>query len=457
MPNPPEPPAPSRRAVLKATALTAAGLSFPAAACGDEPAALGPMPDRLEALVRDHEAIQRARGVGLAVLNPSRRDLERGLELHRSALVFDAYAFAPRAAVDGAALARAVEAGASDVEVQDLTEDMGMTRGLTDAREREEWQTALAAAGVTCIFQNAGEECQHPLRLLKRLARFTYVTDLLKPVLTKAATPADIEAAKRAGRPCLYLTGNGVPLPQDWNSVEEELRYVRVFFQLGIRMMHLTYQRRNMLGDGCAESADAGLSDFGRHAIAEMNRQGVIVDVAHSGWRTSREAARASARPCVASHTAAAGLHRHIRGKPDDVLTALADSGGVAGVCCIPAFLGGRGDLAAFLDHIDYIVKKVGVDHVAIGTDVAHTSRHDAAERRRVPARRRTRNRFANFWPQGALGGGPAGRESLAWTNWPLFTVGLVQRDYRDEEIRKILGGNMLRVARAAFPAIPPL
>ena len=76
---------------------------------------------------------------------------------------------------------------------------------------------------------------------------------------------------------------NGVPLPQDWVSVEEELRYIRVFFQLGVRMMHLTYNRRNVIGDGCAEPGNAGLSDFGRAVVQEMNRVGVIVDVAHSG------------------------------------------------------------------------------------------------------------------------------------------------------------------------------
>jgi membrane dipeptidase len=97
---------------------------------------------------------------------------------------------------------------------------------------------------------------------------------MLKPFLTKATTPNDIDLVKKDGRHCLYLTGNGVPLPQDWISVEEELRTIRVFFQLGIRMMHVTYQRRNMLGDGCAEIANGGLSDFGRQAIAEMNRQG---------------------------------------------------------------------------------------------------------------------------------------------------------------------------------------
>lgn len=446
---------PSRRSVLKYAALGAAALPLAADALAAAPPASDP--DRLDALVRDNQAIQRARSVALELLKPSKRSLEHGLALHAQSLVFDAYAFAPRAALDGAALARAIEEGASELELQDLTEDMGMTRCVTNQREREEFRMAFRAAGVTCIYQNAGEECQHPQRLMKRLARFTFLTDMLKPWLTRATTPRDVEEVKRAGRHCLYLTGNGVPLPQDWNSVEEELRYVRIFFQLGIRMMHVTYQRRNMLGDGCAETANGGLSDFGRHAIAEMNRQGVLVDVAHSGWRTSLEAAKASTKPVVASHTTATGVHRHIRSKPDDVLRALAESGGYAGICCIPPFLGGAGDIRAFLDHIDYVVKRVGVDHVAIGTDIAYTSRQDAAERKKVPARRRSRVRFAALWPRDTSTITAAARESLAWTNWPLFTVGLVERGYRDEDIRKILGGNVLRVARAVFPSVPPV
>jgi membrane dipeptidase len=442
----------SRRELLQYAA-AGAGL-LPVLAAGTEPVegAEKGAPERVAAKIAANETIQRARQAALEVLKPKPKELEHGIALHSRSPVFDGYAFAPTAAVDGAALAKAMEEGASDAELQDLTETMSMTRCVNDAAEREEFELAWQAAGVTCIFQNAGEECQEPLRLLKRLARFTYVTDMLRDFVSRAVTPNDVVAAKKAGKRCLYLTGNGIPLTQHWESVEDELRHVPVYFQLGIRMMHLTYQRRNMLGDGCAEPANGGISDFGRQAVAALNRAGVIVDIAHSGWRTSLEAARCSNQPVVASHTAAAGLHQHIRGKPDDVLKALADSGGYAGICCISPFLGGKGDIAAFLDHIDYVVRKVGVDHVAIGTDIAYRSRNDERERRKLPKAGRKRTRFAALWPPGALvGGTAAARESLAWTNWPLFTVGLVQRGYKDEDIQKILGGNVLRVARAAL------
>lgn len=400
-------------------------------------------------------AMRSAREAGLKALKPSAKELEHGLILHAESVVFDAYGFAPRSALDNEALRKSAEAGASDSELNDLREEMGMIRCAGEPVERAEFETAWQAAGVTCIFQNAGEEGQDPLRLLKRLARFTFVTDALREFASRAATPDDIETAKKAGKHCLYLTGNGVPLTQQWATVEDELKHVRVFFQLGIRMMHLTYNRRNMLGDGCGETIDGGVSDLGRAAIAEMNRTGVIVDVAHSGWRTSLEAAKSSNRPMVASHTAAAAVHKHIRGKPDEVIRAIADTGGYVGVCCIPSFLGGG--ITAFLDHIDYLVKKFGADHVAIGTDTAHTAPSRPGDGRALAPTRRQRTRFEALWPKGSLEGPNDPGRTLAWTNWPLFTVGMVQRGHSEDNIRKVLGGNVLRVARAAVNGVPGL
>lgn len=438
----------SRRGFLAASAATATvalgGHTSVQAAEKDEPYRA----ERDPLLITEHPQIQRARDAGLDLLKPTAAQRQHGLELHRSTLVFDAYGFAPRAAMDPVKLTALIEAGASDNEVQDAQEEMSMTRAALDPRERTEFAEAMRVSGVTAIFQNAGEETQEPLQLLKRLARFTYLSDHLRGTLRRATSPEDIESAHQEGQHALYFSGNGVPLPQTWISVEEELSAIRLFFQLGVRMMHVTYNRRNMLGDGCAETANGGLSDLGRAAIAEMNRVGVIVDVAHSGWRTSLEAAQVSKRPMVASHTVCDALRHHIRAKPDEVIKAICDTGGLIGICWIPGFVGGTGGLDALLDHIDYAVKHFGDDHVAIGTDIAHTSQYSSAAQKGIPARARRRNRFAAYWPPDALGGRWEKAETLAWTNWPLLTIGLVQRGHGDDTIRKILGGNILRVCR---------
>jgi membrane dipeptidase len=289
---------------------------------------------------------------------------------------------------------------------------------------------------------------------MRRLAHYTFAADM-SDVVDRAVTPDDIVAAKKAGRHCFYMTVNGVPLAQNWESVEEELQYIRIFFELGARMMHLTYQRRNMVGDGCGEASDAGLSDFGRAVVKEMNRVGVIVDVAHSGWRTALEAAQASEKPVVASHSGCAALFPHVRSKPDEVIKAIADTGGYIGIYAMPGFLGLSNDLAAMLDHIEYAVGKFGSDHVAIGMDVCHTASTYHAELKKMGTlRERTRWRW--LWRPGPEGSPPEYSDeaylSVAWTNWPYITVGLVQRGLPDEDIRKIIGGNVLRVAREVFP-----
>ena len=241
------PPLPTRRQFLGSAALGASAFLAarpPVAAAAQTPST------KLFGADHPNPVIAKARQLALSVLKPSKRDLEHGLELHANSLVFDAYGFSPRCAIDGERMKRAIAANASPVELQDMREDMGMTRCVTDEKEREEFQQAWRASGVTCIFQNAGEEGQAPMRLIKRLARFTYLTDMMSDFIVKAATPAEIETAWKAGKRALYLTGNGVPLTQDWVSVPDEMRYIRVFYQLGIRMMHMTYNRRNMIGDG---------------------------------------------------------------------------------------------------------------------------------------------------------------------------------------------------------------
>src|SRR5690606_20853140 len=153
------------------------------------------------------EQIKAAYELGLDILKPTKADLERGLELHKNSLVFDTYGFMPSAAVDGRAMADAMNDDASQLELQDMREDATRIRIVTDQREQEEFKNAFRASGVDCVFQNAGEEGNAVERLLKRLARFTYITDMMPDFIVKAATPEDIIQARKDNKHALYLSG----------------------------------------------------------------------------------------------------------------------------------------------------------------------------------------------------------------------------------------------------------
>ena len=400
------------------------------------------------------DRIEHCRNVAMEILKPSQKDLEHGLELHADSVVCESYGFMPYCAPHGDEIRRRIDEGASSNELSDLMVKMNRIRCLEDADEWQEYWRAWQAAGVTCVLQNSGEETSLIEQNLKRLAHATMIAET-RSGMTKVRTSDDIKRTKAQGKHGLCLISNAVPLSGRFNSVQEELEFIEIFAQLGCRMIGITYNRRNLIGDGCAEATDVGLSDFGKAVVAEMNRTGMIVDVGHSGLQTSYDAAKISCKPMVASHTVCKALNGHCRGKTDEVMKAIADGGGTVGICAIPAFLGQTGDIAAFLDHIDYAVKLLGADHVTIGTDVPHHSQYGKMQGEKFagkfPKRRRCWN---NYWRADdplwdAAWNKPEQIDSLAWTNWPLYTVGLVQRGHSDEAIRKIIGGNVMRILDA--------
>ena len=155
--------------------------------------------------------------------------------------------------------------------------------------------------------------------------------------------------------------------------------------------------------------------------------------------RTSAMALKTSMRLCLA---ASSGIFF-------EVIRAIVDTGGYVGVYCIAAFIGRTRDIAAMMDHIEYLVKKFGADHVAIGTDLAYIPLATTEEHKKMGPRPKMRTPYESLWPAGQ---GPGrGHASLAWINWPMFTVGMVQRGISDDDIRKILGGNVMRVCRAVW------
>jgi membrane dipeptidase len=261
-----------------------------------------------------------------------------------------------------------------------------------------------------------------------------------------ALTVDDIRAAKEAGEAAIVLGF------QNATGIEDKLEYLEIFHRLGLRVLQLTYQRRNLLADGCGEAADGGLSTFGRQVLAELNRLGILVDLSHTGERSTLEAIELSAAPVSVTH---ACLHRFNpipRNKTDEVVRALAAGGGVFGMNSIARFVSPRGreegaTIEQFADQIDHLVELVGVDHVGIGLDVNEGLTPELFE-----ARRRG---FLKQYSEIAGGDFPYehyyvfGLTSMA--NTILITETLVDRGYSDEDVLKILGGNFLRLFEQAW------
>ncbi len=387
----------------------------------------------------------------LSVLKPSKRELEHGLELHRNSLVWDAYGIAPHGFYRQEYIENLIGEGASLVEVLEAHEEMLSLGILDDPEAMEAYRTVWEASGVNCIFLTAGEASNRMTELIRRFARFTYLVDQLPDFYRRVTIPEDIKSAWKDQLRGLYLSINGIPVDDRETNVEEMLLYIRTFFQLGCRMAHLTYNRRNLFGDGCGEKTDIGLSDFGKCAIREMNRVGMIVDVAHSGSRTSLEAAKASKKPIVASHSGCYALNPHCRNKTDEAIAAISQGGGAVGICAIAKFLGRDESITAMLDHIDHVAENFGIDHVMIGTDKAfYTS--DGTPRMSI----KSRQSFSCLWPPDSTD--PVRRDeytdTMSWSNWPIFTVGMVQRGYSDDDIRKVIGGNMMRITEANIQSL---
>ena len=400
-----------------------------------------------------NETWQTIRQAALDVLRPTEKELRHGLELHRNSPVFDAYGFMPTArGGKSVRLEEMVAAGAGRDEIAWERELFSSLEGFEDPGMLAQLRAAWEFSGVDATFQNSGQEGNDIEVMLHRLSCYTAIVDRHPELYERAVFPEQLSGIRERGRRALYLTTNGVPLPSRLTSTAEALNCIGVFARLGVRMMHLTYNRRNLIGDGCAESADAGLSGFGREVIAEMNRVGVIPDVAHSGQRTGKEAAEVSRKPVVASHAAAAHFSTHYRAKCDEVIAAIKASGGFVGICAHPPFLQGSMYIDSMLDHVEYIARKFGVDYVAIGTDNGVPLGPERPQRPERPAR----PVWESYWP--APGAGyeimnKAQYDSVNFLNWPMFTVGLVQRGFTDDEIRKIIGGNVLRVLTETLEA----
>jgi len=297
-------------------------------------------------------------------------------------------------------------------------------------------EAGLTAANISVCFV----EDTH-LEGPKRFKNWYDLFDKLSDKIIMATRASDVLRAKKEGRFAFIM---GV---QNADILGNDMTLLPLYERAGLRIVGLSYYRQNLLGEGCGERTNSGLSNFGIEVIEEMNRLGMIVDVSHSGDQVRTDAIKYSKDPILISHAGADALCHHTRCIRDEQLKAMAEKGGVLCVIGYSTQIEVRKDqrptLEDFLVVIDYVVKLIGVDHVGIGLDLSPFRTLEGY------------TKWAKLHPDIAPKGGFYERHMFTnkdgvddVTRYPDITKGLVARGYSDEDIQKILGLNVLRVFR---------
>ncbi|OGV52416.1 MAG: hypothetical protein A2017_10895 [Lentisphaerae bacterium GWF2_44_16] len=392
----------------------------------------------------------------IKILGLTEDEIKDGLALHEELYICDSFGFLPNTRTPEFC-EKMIKRIKQTVNMDDILADVEVSHMkciIEDEKCNKLFKDAIKTSGIKCDVLTVGSE-KNLEYTLERISGYTYLFDNMKDILVKAVSVKDLDYALSENKLAVIWSTNAAPADGGISHGKAAHTWIERLYRYGMRVMHLTYNRRNWIGDGCLEPANAGLSLHGRDVIKQLNELGIIIDIPHSGLRTTIEAAELSQKPIAATHTACRGVYNHPRAKTDEALKAIAASGGYVGICLIPHFLGENASINTLLDHIEYAVELIGIDHVGIGSDVCYMEPFSSPELdyyQLVPFHSNKNSwvrwygawEYSNDLPEKIVS--PEGTASLQWTNWPLFTAGLMKRGYSKEEISKIAGGNFIRV-----------
>lgn len=267
----------------------------------------------------------------------------------------------------------------------------------------------------------------------------TRSTDIAhQDLLVKAGSVEEIRAAHETGRIAW------VPAVETSRMIENELDRIEILFGAGIRKLGITYSESNALASGLGEKRDAGLTNFGEAAVRRMNDIGMAIGLSHSSDQTTLDVCEITDDPVFLSHNGTRALLDIPRLDPDEVLEAVADTGGVIGITAAPhnsaTYDTPRHSIESAMEHFEYIKDLVGIDHVSLGPDTMYGDH-------------RGLHRLFGAGP-------PEGIESIEYVKgmdnpteaWHNFVRYLVREGYDDDEIEKVLGGNTLRALGSIWP-----
>ncbi len=318
---------------------------------------------------------------------------------------------------------------------------------LTPAQIADVRSSGITAVNLTVGALGSGADVFEGT--FKTIGDWEQQIDAHPDALMRVKSAADLDQAKASRRlGIIYGFQDATPLGDDPGRVE-------LFHHFGVRVIQLTYNRRNLLGDGCLEPANAGLSRLGQQVVERMNALGVLVDLSHCGHRTTLDGIAASKKPVAITHAGCAAVADLPRNKTDEELRQLADKGGVMGIYFMP-FLRTQGQpmAADLIRHIEHAVNVAGEDHVGLGTDggisaIELTPEFIKHHREDVQNRRR-------------LGISAPGEEEDVYTFLPdlntprrfeTLAAMLRERGHSPARIEKILGGNFARLFRETWVA----
>ncbi|WP_372610916.1 membrane dipeptidase [Aquicoccus sp.] len=255
----------------------------------------------------------------------------------------------------------------------------------------------------------------------------------------------DIDLARQTGRTAIFLGA------QNPSCIEDDIGLVEVLHRLGLRFMQLTYNNQSLLASGCYEAEDTGLTRMGREVVAEMNRVGMVIDMSHSGERSTLDAIAHSTRPIAITHANPAGWHPALRNKSDRVLHALAESGGMLGFSAYPHHLRGGSDctLAEFCEMVARTADLMGVSRIGIGTDLCQDQPDSVVDWMRS-------GRWTKARDYGEGGADNPGFPPMPeWfrdnRDFGRIETGLREVGFSVEDVAAIMGGNWARYFAQSF------
>ena len=318
-----------------------------------------------------------------------------------------------------------------------LHDDATVVDGLQISKWDRDTLEELRTGGVTGVNATCAV-WEGPEETMRAVGEWYQLAARHDDLMVLAESADDIRKAKTEGRVAVLLGF------QNTSPFGDDYRLVEVFSRLGVRIAQLTYNNQNTVGGSCYEPHDSGLTRFGRNVVAEMNRVGMLVDLSHVGNRTSMDAVEASSAPIAITHSNPTWFVENPRNKPDEVIRAVTERGGVLGCCLYPIVLGGEGTtLDQFCQMVARLVDELGSQHVALGSDCTRNWGQDYVGWLRN-GRWRAPHAEPAIWPEWPQWfGGPE--------DFPRLTDGLVATGLDEETIRGVLGENWLRLFDDVF------